>query len=122
MAALFESGLNFAVVVDFAVEGDPDRFVFVGEGLMTAAEIDDGETSLAEDGTGGALGKIRDEGIVETAIVGTAMDEDVGHRADDLGVDGICSGSPGSAGDSTHEGLGSLEEGDGMNMGHVVKH
>jgi len=83
VATLFESGLDFAVVVDFAVEGDPDGFVFVGEGLVAATEIDDGESSLAEDGTGGALGKIRDAGIVETAIIRTAMDEDVGHPADD---------------------------------------
>jgi len=41
VAALFEIGTELAVVVDLAVEGDPDGFVFVGDGLVAAGEVDD---------------------------------------------------------------------------------
>ena len=41
VAARFELGAQLAVVINLAVEGDPDRLVFVGQRLMTAREVDD---------------------------------------------------------------------------------
>ena len=40
VAARFEVGPQLAVVVDFAVEGDPDRLVFVRQRLPTGGEVD----------------------------------------------------------------------------------
>ena len=50
MPARFEIGSQLTVVVDFAVEDDPHRFVFVGERLMAGAQVDDRETAKAECG------------------------------------------------------------------------
>jgi len=34
-----------AVVVDFAVEDDPERAIFVGDGLVAGFEVDDAEAA-----------------------------------------------------------------------------
>src|SRR6187551_1044306 len=39
-----------AVIVDLAVEDDPARFVFVGDRLVPALDVDDAETTHAERG------------------------------------------------------------------------
>src|SRR5262249_8291465 len=46
VAALFQHRAQFGVVVDLAVEGDPDRIVFVGHGLAAPAQIDYGQSSM----------------------------------------------------------------------------
>src|SRR5262245_36111554 len=48
MAPLLEQRAQFAMVVDFAVECDPYRPVFIRHGLMTATEIYDGKTSMSK--------------------------------------------------------------------------
>jgi hypothetical protein len=70
-------GVQLAVVVDLAVVHQPDRLVFVGDGLVTAFAIDDAEAAVTE----------ADGGPLERAgVVGTAMHEGGGHAAEELAV------------------------------------
>src|SRR5215475_6835583 len=48
MAARFQLGTQVAVVVDFAVENDPDAVVFVRHRLATAAQIHNGQTTVSQ--------------------------------------------------------------------------
>ena len=48
VSALLEVVPQLAVVVDLAVEDDPDRAVFVGHRLMPALEVDDAQPAHAE--------------------------------------------------------------------------
>ena len=52
MAAAEESVPQRAVVVDFAVEDDPDRAVFVGQRLMSAGDVEDGEAAMSQGDAG----------------------------------------------------------------------
>ncbi len=47
VAARFERRAEMREIVDFAVEDDADRAVFVVDGLMAAAEIDDAQAAHA---------------------------------------------------------------------------
>jgi hypothetical protein len=49
-----ELGPHRRVVVDLAVERDPDRLVLVGERLMPAGEIDDAQAAVRESGDASA--------------------------------------------------------------------
>ena len=71
VAEAFELAPEVAVVVNLAVEADPDRLVFVGERLLAGGEIHDAQTAMAE----GRL--LVDE---KPGSVRTAMHEDVAHR------------------------------------------
>ena len=52
MAFRQKSIAEFLEVVDLAIEDDPDGFILVGHGLRTRAQVDDGQTAMAEaDGT-----------------------------------------------------------------------
>jgi hypothetical protein len=46
----FECGPDIRVVVDLAIEDDPDRAVLVRERLMASREVDDTEPTMAESG------------------------------------------------------------------------
>ena len=48
MARLLEFLADGGVVVDLAVEHDPDRLVFVGERLMTGCQVHDAQPSVAD--------------------------------------------------------------------------
>jgi hypothetical protein len=41
MSTRFEVRSQLAVVVDLAIEDDPNGFIFIGQRLMTGAQIDD---------------------------------------------------------------------------------
>ena len=77
----WSSGADLAEVVDLAVEHDRDGAVFIAERLMAAFEVDDGEPPMAE------ANRALDE---QTLAVGTAMDHDVAHRGDLVGVHRPC--------------------------------
>src|SRR5262249_20575199 len=67
---LLETSSELAEVVDLAVAHDPQPLVLVGDGLMTAREIDDGEAAHPE----------QDVTVDEVAvIIGTAMNRDAAH-------------------------------------------
>ena len=51
MAARLKLRPQFGVVVDFAVEDDPQGAVFVAERLMAGGEVDNAETAHAESST-----------------------------------------------------------------------
>ena len=63
---------EFLVVVDLAVEDHPDGPVFVRDGLVAGAEIDDAEAAHAD--AARAVG-------VDAFVVRAAMADDVGHGA-----------------------------------------
>ena len=48
MAAGLELAAQFAVVIDFAVEDDPDGSVFVGHRLLASGPVDDGQSPVTE--------------------------------------------------------------------------
>src|SRR5262249_16692527 len=71
VAALFQHRAQFGVVVDLAVEGDPDRIVFVGHGLAAPAQIDYGQSSMPKP----------DRTVYQdTGVVRAAMGERIPHR------------------------------------------
>src|SRR5439155_14612060 len=71
MPAREQTIADLLVVVNLTVEGDPDRFVFVGQRLFAAGAIDDRQAPVTE----------ADIGIDEKAVaVWTAMPEGRSHR------------------------------------------
>ena len=70
MAPFLKQRAQFAMVVNFAVECDPYRPVFVLHGLMTAPEIYDGETSMSK------THRVADP---STGIIRTSVCESVTH-------------------------------------------
>ena len=74
MAARLKLRPQFGVVVDFAVEDDPQGAVFVAERLMAGGEVDNAETAHAESN--------RTCGV-DAVVVRTAVGHDVAHAAHD---------------------------------------
>src|ERR1700722_6681528 len=70
----FQVTSQFPVVVDFAVEDDPDRAILVVDWLVPGREIDDAEPPHAE----------RDAGVhPDTLVVRAAMADDGAHAVDE---------------------------------------
>ena len=65
-----EESPDLRVVVDLAVENDPDAVVLVGQRLLTRGEIDDAET---------AMGQAGDLIAVQAGFVGSTVGDDVAH-------------------------------------------
>ena len=61
------------MVVDLAVEHNPDLSVFIGHRLLAAGAVDDGKTTMA---------KLDPGGVERAAAVRPAMVEGVGHGLD----------------------------------------
>src|SRR5579864_6101839 len=59
-----------AMIVDFAVEDDPDGTIFIADRLMSTRNVDDAETAHAEPDPA-----LREESV----IIGTAVRHDVAH-------------------------------------------
>jgi hypothetical protein len=74
VAGRFERRAQLAVVVDLAVEDDPDRPVFVVDRLMAGRQIDDAEPPHAD------AGPLFNQ---ETLVVRAAMPDGVAHRVDE---------------------------------------
>src|SRR5690606_28219862 len=72
VTARFEITAQFGMVVDLAVEGDPDGVVLVGNRLVAALKVDDAQSAKTK--AAGAT----DEAAV---VVGTAMGDGLLHRA-----------------------------------------
>ncbi len=95
MAARLELLPQIAVVVDLAVEDDPDAAVLVLHRLMAAGAVDDGQPAVTERGV--RIGK-------HPAAVRAAVPEAIGHRIDrgaNIGVQ--CIRDRDHAADSTHD-------------------
>src|SRR5262249_2995921 len=75
-----ETGPQIPVVVDLAVEHDPDRAVLVGQRLMTADQVDDAEAAHPE--ANRAVG-------VDTLVVWSPVDDRLAHRPDSARFDGL---------------------------------
>src|SRR5216684_5233467 len=65
-----------AVAVDLAVEGDPDRRVFVAHRLVTAGHVDDAEAANTE---------AERSAQVNALVVRAAMSQALGHRPNQVG-------------------------------------
>lgn len=96
--APFEFAAERAEVVDLAVEGDPDGPVLVGHGLVPGGrQVEDGEPPVRE--ADGAVD-------VHARVVGAAVPDGVGHRAEEVGG-GVTAGvTEDEAGDATHAVVG----------------
>ena len=70
VTAALQIAADIGVVVDLAVEDDPDRPVFVRRRLLAGAQIDDAEAAV---GKGGVCVE------VQARLVGPAVDENVAH-------------------------------------------
>jgi hypothetical protein len=68
---------QFPVVIDFAVEGHPDRPIFVGQGLAAARHVDDAQPDMAES---------RLRVAVDSFSIRAAMAHDIQHALDDAPV------------------------------------
>src|SRR5262249_26303794 len=78
VAARSQSIAQTLIVVNLAVENDPDRAVLIGKRLSAAAEVDDTEPSMPK--TSGAL-------RINSESVRSAMADDGGHSLDDRALD-----------------------------------
>jgi hypothetical protein len=74
MARRFELHSKLTVVVDLAVEHDPDRTIFVVDRLLSRREVDDAQAPHAE--TDARL-------HMDPLVVRPAMPDDVAHPADE---------------------------------------
>src|SRR5206468_9908622 len=70
MAAALQVAADLAVVVNLAVEDDPDGTVFIRRRLLTGAQIDDAQSAVRQGGVGVE---------VETRFVRSAVGENVAH-------------------------------------------
>lgn len=84
MPLAFQFLVQLAIVVDFAVEHDLDGAVFVPERLMSARQIDDRESAVAESG---AIRSLLGRRNPDSTVIGAAMAENVGHPAQRCRVD-----------------------------------
>ena len=80
VAASDEIASEIGVVVDLAIENDNDRSVFIKDRLLSAAEVDDAQPSMAEADV--VLDKI-------TVIIRTAMRLSRCHALDEAALDGF---------------------------------
>ena len=98
VAAPLQIAPQLLVVVDLAVEDDPDGAVLVRDRLEAVAQIDDAEAAHAD---GDAVAD------VDALIVGTAVRHDAAHRADLVLTNGL-SVPPDYACDAAHGALSSV--------------
>lgn len=83
------------MVVDFAVENDPACAVFVGDGLVSACDVDDAESAVAE--ADGAFD-------VEAFVVRPAVRDHGGHVVDESLGDGALEVEGKFSADAAHVG------------------
>jgi hypothetical protein len=86
---------EFGVIINFAIEYDPKRTIFVGERLMAGFQIDDAKA---------AHGKACPFAGECTGIVGTAMDDLLVHLAQNGIVDRLAGIKMKDAADAAHKG------------------
>jgi hypothetical protein len=81
VCAKFVTGLKFAiqlqVIVDFAVECNPDLSGFVRQRLLAGTEIDNAEAAVAQPDTGPDI---------DAVLIGTPMTDNVCHFANSMTV------------------------------------
>ena len=70
VAGRLEPGAQVRVVVDFAIEGNPDGAGFVRQGLLSAGQVDNAESAVTE---GGVIVN------VNACLVRPAVGQDVPH-------------------------------------------
>ena len=80
MAALEQALCQLSVVLDVAIESDPDGSILVGEGLRATVNVDDAQTAVSEADSGDAM---------HAFTIGTAMRNGVAHRDNATLVNGL---------------------------------
>ena len=93
MSARLEAVAEGGEVVDLAVEDGPDGAVLIGQRLVAAGKVDDGEPTEPERGVCVAVGAL---------IVGPAVHDPVSHRRQGVVVRPAARVSPGRADDPAH--------------------
>ena len=73
--ALDQIGIQIRKVMRLAIKNDPQRLIFVRDGLVATFDVDDGESSYSQ--TNPRLD-------VEPVTIRSAVDNGPGHRFDDL--------------------------------------
>src|SRR5690349_15083280 len=92
------------MVIDFAVEDDPDRLVFISERLMAAGHVDDRQSPMAE-GDAWQSTVARQHFVftgVAACIVRAAVTQHIGHARERLWLDCQKGVAPDAASDSAH--------------------
>ena len=84
-------------IVGFAVVGDPEGAILVGERLVPAFDVDDAQAAIAESYAGLDM---------EALIVRAAMDDRPAHLGQDLRRNGRSAGHRGDSADAAHGLLG----------------
>ena len=79
MAARLEVGAQLAIVVDLAVEDDPDGAVLVADRLVAAGEVDDAAAAACPRPTRAV--------DVDAFVVGAPVNDGLTHRPDDSRLD-----------------------------------
>ena len=93
MAARFDQASEFAVIVNFAVQNDGDRTVFVENRLMASGHVNDRKPPMAESDS---------SGDVKTFVVRPAMSKRAGHSPQDGFVDRLIGFVIVDSGNSAH--------------------
>ena len=84
-------------IVDFAIEGHPDRTVFVGNRLASRLQIDDTQTPVSQSGVHRSLAVKKVTLIVRSATVQSVIHPlQIGAAQRELGI------GPNTTGNSTH--------------------
>ncbi|SRR5260370_19767935 len=85
---------QFLVVVNLAVENDPERLIFIGDRLVTGLNVDNAEAAHGQSDV--LLDK-------ETVVIGPAVDDLLVHRRQGVAADLLSSIRLDNATDSTHD-------------------
>jgi hypothetical protein len=94
MAAGDELLTQRSMVVNFAVENDPESAIFVADGLMTSDEVDDAQPAHAKSNT--AL-------LVYAFVIRAAMYHCPAHLTQNSGIDLAILRKPHHSSDSAHD-------------------
>ena len=108
VARPFQPPPEFGEVVDLAIEGDPHRAVFVGEGLLAARDIDDRQPPMAQSDAGHrAIDRLDlHRGQMHALAIRPAMLEHLHHPPQATCVDRFAGVGPSCSGNSTHDDTG----------------
>jgi hypothetical protein len=107
MARAFESMAKFAVVIDFPIEDNLDRAIFIAERLMPRGQIDNGETAKPQCNTRRGALVLMKRVVMRISkpmpgVIGATMFESVGHSQQGSGIETLVTVLPNASCDSAH--------------------
>jgi hypothetical protein len=103
MTSTFEAVSQLAIVVNFTVKYDPYRLIFIAQRLMAAHQIDNGKPAKSKRNSDLWLMEIGgDTTEPMTVIIRTSVPNCVGHRTQNVSINGSARIRPNSARYATH--------------------